>query len=343
MKLYACPACGGTLYFENLVCACGQEVAYDPQADRMVALAAPCANRREVGCNWIAEAPDGRCRSCAMTLTRPDEDAPGALSLWSRSEAAKRWVLANMMSLGWFGDDDPGPRPTFDMLAERTAAGPAQPVMGHANGHITLNIAEADPAEIVERRERMGEPYRTVIGHCRHELAHFLFERLAGRPGFFDAARAVFGDEREDYAAALERHYAAGPPPDWAERHVSPYASSHPHEDWAETAAHALHLRDVVESARATGLQMPAAGGAAARAEADDDGDGDGADQAEAVIAEGIDLGIALNHVNRAMGLEDVYPFVVSPAARQKLIFAQRVIAAGPVDLGPVEATDGSS
>ena len=66
----------------------------------------------------------------------------------------------------------------------------------------------------------------------------------------------MFGDERQDYAAALKRNYEAGPPADWAEQHITSYASVHPWEDWAETWAHYLHMTDTLETARAYGLAL---------------------------------------------------------------------------------------
>lgn len=241
-----------------------------------------------------------------MTRTHPDMAMPENADLWARAEAAKRWVLANLMRHGWFGPGDTGPSPIFDLLAEATRHGPSSTVMGHADGLITINVAEADPAEIVARRERMEEPYRTMIGHYRHELAHFLFLRLSAEdPGFVAAFRQLFGDESADYSAALERHYARDDDGTWRPSHISHYASAHPHEDWAETAAHALHLTDLLDSARALGF-----------ADAGTSNDLVGA----------MDLGIALNHLNRSMGMEDLYPFVVSKAVRQKLDFASQAL-----------------
>jgi len=48
----------------------------------------------------------------------------------------------------------------------------------HCNGLITLNIAEADDAERERRRVKFHEPYRTLLGHLRHEVAHYYWDRL---------------------------------------------------------------------------------------------------------------------------------------------------------------------
>ena len=41
------------------------------------------------------------------------------------------------------------------------------------------------------------------------------------------------------------------------------------------------------------------------------------------------ELTIALNGLNRSMGLEDAYPFVISPGVREKLAFVHRTVRAG--------------
>ena len=322
MRIFACPACGGTLFFHNSRCACGAEVAYAPEADAFEPLRDPCANRGAIDCNWAAPAPGALCRACATTEVIPDAFHDDNRALWAEAEAAKRWVLANLGRWGWFGDRDPGLRPRFHLLSERTRSGRAPVVMGHASGLVTINVVEADPAELVRRRQALGEPYRTMIGHFRHELAHFLFERLAAAPAFVEGFRALFGDERADYAKALERHYAEGPPEDWAERCVTPYAAAHPHEDWAESVAHLLHLTDLADSAAAAGLAMDGAPprGWDAYAEAD----------AARLIGAAAGLGLAFNHVNRSMGLFDLYPFVLGPLVRDKLGFAHARLRAGP-------------
>lgn len=303
------------LFPRNLTCGCGLQVAFDPDRGQFRADAAFCANRAEIDCNWIADSPgNGLCRSCGMTEVVPETFRGENRELWAESERAKRWVLSNLARWGWFLHDDPGPRPVFHMLAEDTSAGPTSVTMGHAGGLVTINVAEANPATRVERREAFGEPLRTMAGHFRHELGHyFFFERLSGRNGFIDAFRARFGDERADYAAALGTYYADGPCADWAERHVTSYAACHSHEDWAESFANLLHLTDIVDSVAAVGLQAGEEPPTGYDAYAEADG--------EALISHGVNLGVALNHVNRAMGHSDLYPFVLSPEVRAKLVF----------------------
>lgn len=328
MRIFSCPACRQTLFFENLRCVCGAEVAFDPEAAVFVAADRTCANRAAIGCNWMAAEPapgleaGALCRSCAMTEIIPQTFQADNQALWARAEAAKRWVLANLARWGWLASGDPGPRPRFHLLSEAVRGGEAPITMGHDSGLVTINVTEADPAEIVRRQAEMGEPYRTMVGHFRHELAHYLFERLAEDAAFAAAFRALFGDERADYGAALKRHYEDGPPEGWAERHVTSYASAHPHEDWAETAAHLLHLADMADSAEAAGLAMDGTPQPGWDAYAERD--------AERLVGLAAGLGLAFNHVNRSMGLSDIYPFVLPPAAREKLAFAHARLAAGP-------------
>lgn len=312
MQLFHCPDCGRRLFFGNLQCACGAPAAFDPETQGFASGVLHCGNRSLIGCNWIAGA-GGLCRSCAMTEVLPDLSVAGNTGLLVATEAAKRWVLANLGRWGWFTMRDAGPRPVFHMLAEATQSGPAEVSMGHAAGTITINVVEADPAEQVRRREGLNEPFRTVIGHIRHELAHFLFQRLEYAPQFVAGFRGLFGDEQQDYTAALQRHYQVGPPAGWPERHISAYAAAHPHEDWAESTAHLLHLTDIVDSFVAAGLAGPDIPGSGYDAYAEA--------SAERLITRGAALGVALNHVNRSMGLADLYPFMHSPAISEKLVF----------------------
>lgn len=319
MQHLTCPRCGQRVYFQNGFCACGAALVFDPEAGGFADGAAPCARQAEIGCNWAAETPGGPCRSCAMTMTIPDLAVEGNADLLIRSEAAKRWLLANLARWGWFIAADPGQRPRFHMLSERAGQAWVQVTMGHADGVITINVAEADPAIRAERQQRLGELYRSMVGHMRHEIAHFLFQRLAALPGFLPDFRALFGDETADYAAALQRHYDDPQPP--GEGFVTEYATMHPHEDWAETAAHLLHLVDMTDSFMASGLSGP--GIPAPGYDAYADGDGDRLLHAAAAVA------LAVNEINRALDNPDVYPFVLTDGTRAKLKFARHWLSQG--------------
>lgn len=313
MQTFHCPVCQTRVYFDNLACTCGQGLYFDPDAQVMRSQGAPCANRADIGCNWLAADRDGHCRACAMTETVPDLRAPANLPLWKTAESSKRWMLAGLMRWGWFTGADFGARPVFRMLSEQTAAGAADVVMGHADGLITINVTEASDAVLAKRQEAFGELYRTMLGHMRHETAHFLFIRLSQHQDFPDGFRRVFGDERADYGDALKAHYAraqSAPHP----QHITHYASAHPHEDWAETIAHLLHLTDLTDSGAAAGLSWPDGPFAGYDAYVEHD--------TEALLRHAIALTIATNHVNRAVELPDLYPFVLTDAVRGKMGFA---------------------
>lgn len=314
MRIFTCPACGGDLFFDNLSCACGCDVAFDPKSQSFVSGGPTCANRGKIQCNWLADNGADLCTSCAMTAVHPDLAVPGNAVLWARAETAKRRVLVGLNRWGWFGAQDDGPRPEFHMLSEATSAGPTAVTMGHESGLVTINLAESDIAERVRRREELGEPYRTLVGHFRHEIAHFLFERLAVGEQFKTSFRSLFGDETADYAQALGWYYESGPPTDWRDSFISGYASAHPHEDWAESTAHAMHLADMVDSFCAAHLSMPDG------TEADYDAYSE--TDASRLLHAGLRIGVAMNHVNRAMGIADLYPFVTPPKVIEKIQFA---------------------
>lgn len=325
MKIFTCPDCGGALYFDNLACSCGVEVAFDPEAETFNRATDSCSNRAQIGCNWQSAAgPGSLCRACAMTKVVPDSLVETNMSLWARTEAAKRWVLVNLGQWGWLKASDTGRSPLFHLLSETTSYGHAPVTMGHDDGLITINVIEADPAERVARRERLSESYRTLAGHFRHELGHYIFLRLSDNERFLKRFRALFGDERADYGEALARHYDQGPPVGWADAHVTGYASSHPHEDWAETFAHLVHLTDMIDSFLAAGFSAPglervAPNPYACTAPAD-------------LISAAVGVGLGMNHVSRSMGQFDIYPFVISEQVRTKLAFIHEWVAqAGPL------------
>ena len=328
MKIFTCPDCNGPLYFTNLSCGCGARVTFDPEAERFATGQDACSNREQIDCNWqAAYGPGSLCRACAMTEIVPDSLVHQNIALWADTETAKRRALVNLGQWGWLKDSDTGPRPRFHLLSEQTSTGKASVTMGHADGLITINVTEADPAQRVARREDLSERYRTLIGHFRHELGHYVFLRLSQDQSFLDAFRAGFGDERADYGAALERHYEQGPPTDWQASHVTAYASSHPHEDWAESFAHILHLTDMLDSFLAAGFRAPALDALRAPPyEVVDTG---------ALLTAGVDVGLGLNHLNRSMGLFDIYPFVLSEAARTKLGFVHGAVRRGPIESMP--------
>ena len=334
MKLFACPACASRLYFENSRClACSSSVAYAPERAGFVLVGAEsrnCLNADECACNWVGDQRfGGYCRACALNRTIPDLSVPENRDRWARVERAKRRVVFALLEFGlpvW-----PKQRPAdeeglaFDFLADPKGAGPGgeRILTGHDNGLITLNVAEADSPERERMRIAMGENYRTLLGHFRHELGHYYWDRLVrDHPERLEAFRALFGDEREDYAQALQRHYENAAPPDWEQRHISAYAASHAWEDWAETWAHYLHIADTLEMAEEFRIPLHTLDVAAASAvrETDPHSDIDG------VVSRWLALTEIVNGINRCMGLRDLYPFVISPKVAEKLDYVRRLL-----------------
>jgi hypothetical protein len=164
----------------------------------------------------------------------------------------------------------------------------------------------------------MGEPYRTLLGHFRHEIAHYYWIRLVANSLSLEQFREVFGDERRDYGGALQDYYTRGAPADWPERFVSAHAVSHPWEDFAETWAHYFHIVDTLETANAFGLIVkPKLPQSLAAKTYFDPHDSD----LDRLIGSWLPLTFAVNSINRSMGLHDLYPFVLSPPAIAKLAF----------------------
>jgi hypothetical protein len=330
MRLFACPVCQQQVYFDNTVClACGSEIAFAPDRLQMVALGGAhrtCVQRQTAeACNWAIESHDPieRCRSCRLTGAL---SAVGAELLRSRAEAAKRQVLYSLLQLGVpfapkLGEDD---RQGLRFVWALPGQGASSMLTGHHDGTIVLNLNEADDAHREATRVSFGEPQRTVLGHLRHELAHYFFQRfIEGRPEVA-TFRDSFGDERADYAAALQQHYAHGAAADWQQHFVSAYASAHPWEDWAETCAHYLLMVEAVDTAAAWGLQLAPAGGmrvplgeTAATAPVE-----------RLVVDHWLPMARFLNAMSRSLGLADSYPYLLPPPVLGKLRFVQNILTA---------------
>ena len=353
MRLFACDRCDNPIHFDNTVClGCGHRLGYRPEAFAMTALEPAgegrwtatadrsdrflCTNAEVDACNWLLEpgAPPGPCPACRHNRTIPDLSDPARLDAFRRIALAERQLFYSLMR--WrlptpTRAEDAAAGLAFDFLdAEIGPDGAPVPVTtGHADGIVTLALAEADDAERESRRTTLGEPYRTLLGHFRHEIGHYYWDRLVRDGGRLDAFRAVFGDERRDYGEALAAHYRDGPRPDWAAAHVSAYASSHPWEDFAETWAHGLHMVDALETARGFGLglrpRLPEAGGLAF----DLDVSPYATDRARVLVDAFVPLTVAVNAINRSMGQPDLYPFVLSEPVVDKLGFVLSLIHAG--------------
>lgn len=352
MKIFSCSNCDQLVFFENVRCtSCDATLAYlpdlavvsalTPDGEAFTALAPAakgkryrlCRNSVDHGvCNWAVPVEDSEalCQSCRLNDVIPNLSQPGALLAWGRIEQAKRRLLYTLYQLGLPVDsaqDKPG-----GLVFSFKASDPVgqEPVLtGHDNGRITLNVAEADNPGRERLREQLGETYRTLLGHFRHEIGHYYWDVLV-RDSKAELARfqEVFGDPELSYEAELKRHYAEGPPANWQESFVSTYATMHPWEDWAETWAHYLHMVDTLGTARGFGMALrPEPHGASkpprslrfrsTQLSFDDFDD---------LIGGWVPLTVALNSTNRAMGLQDCYPFVLSPVAISKLRFVHDVI-----------------
>lgn len=345
MKLFKCQACGQLLYFENTKCEkCGRRLGYIPNAETLSALEPEgdnvwraravkgklyrfCANADFDVCNWMIEAgSDGKfCVACQHNRTIPDTSIESNVVAWRKIELAKHNLFYTLLKLKLplDGRDDQVPsqlpsqreRLAFDFLAPS-----AQTVMtGHSNGLITLALEEADDAKRETLRTAMHEPYRTLLGHFRHEVGHYYWDVLVRDGGQLDGFRAVFGDERQDYDQALKRHYAEGAPANWQDSFVSAYATTHPWEDFAETWAHYLHIVDGLEMAQAFGMHIDPPLDREGQLETEVDFQPYRAPDIVTLVDTWIRLSRALNALNRAMGLPDFYPFILSPAVVTKL------------------------
>ena len=324
MRSFSCDNCGQLLFFENSLCLrCKTPQTFVPSRLDIVALLGEpdtaglrgCANSRLAECNWAVEDPEigPLCRSCAMTQQRPSDGDAEGLAAFAKAETAKRRLLFELYDLGLPVEDDLH----FDLLSSRS--GPV--VTGHDDGLITIDLAEGDDAQREARRAELGEPYRTLLGHFRHEIGHYYEPILVDRSGERDAFRSLFGDERASYDDARERYYAQGPPADWRARHVSAYAAMHAWEDWAETFAHYLHIRDTLQTAASFGLLVTGPSQTADPALiAVPPADGN-ARAFQSIVAEWLPLTYALNAVNRSMGSGDLYPFTLAPTVIDKLSF----------------------
>jgi hypothetical protein len=339
VRSYLC-TCGNRLFFENSRCLkCDSEVAFCPQCRRLSPLEiepdglyrcrhadcqaqlVKCDNyRRHQVCNravlWTGAASRQHlCDCCRYNEVIPDLSVPGNRGRWYRLEAAKRRLFYGLELLGLpRGTSHGPPNLAFQFLADtedpRRPGAAQRVVTGHCQGRITINIREADDDERERLRVQFGEAQRTLIGHFRHEIAHYYWELLIrGRaePDF----KSVFGDhENPSYDQALTRHYESGPPADWQQRYVSAYASMHPWEDFAETVAVYLDMVCLLDSAYHQGL----GGGGAPQPSLD------------TMLVDYQKIGIAMNEMNRSVGLVDLVPEVFVAPIVTKLRFVHDMV-----------------
>jgi hypothetical protein len=344
--------CGHSLFFDDLLCpSCNAALGYLPDEGRIAALEpgprpetwlAPgradiikfCANRHSpAGCNWMiyADRPVQFCIACRLNRAIPSLDDPDNIEYWGKIEAAKRRLISELLGLSLPVRsklyDDPDRGLMFDFL--RSSPGGPQVMTGHANGLITLNVEEADDAKREHIRHAMHEPYRALLGHFRHEVGHYYWDRLVWDSQWLEPFRQLFGDERASYAEALKRHYEQGPPAHWQLSHISSYATMHPWEDWAETWAHYLHAVGTLSTIISFGVEAedikgktPDFGKDALYAP-----DDPMADLFLEILNGWLEIITVINILARNMGQPDFYPFTLSKPAVAKLQFVQIVVA----------------
>ncbi|WP_069165713.1 zinc-binding metallopeptidase family protein [Nocardia altamirensis] len=356
MRDFACPNCGQQLAFENSVClSCSSPLGFSLADLALVVIGVPrgadsvdpmagvvdakrfrlCDNLHVAQCNWLVEVPDSGaagtgdapdaeqrkrllCASCRLTRTRPNDLDPAGLSAFADAEAAKRRLIAELTELGLpivARDQDPDRGLAFDLLS----SGADRVITGHKNGVITLDLAEANDPHREQLRIEMDEPYRTLLGHFRHEIGHYYYMILVADAEAQRRFRELFGDPSADYQAAIDRHYSEGAPSGWESEFVSSYATMHPAEDWAETFAHYLHIRDTLDTAAAFGIAP--AGASLDRPQV-------GRAGFDKIIDLWLPLAWSLNMVNRSMGHPDLYPFVLPDRVLEKMRLTHELCAA---------------
>lgn len=290
-----------------------------------------CANAAYEACNWSVPADSGEayCTACRHNRWIADLSVERNLVRWRRIEHAKHRLFYSLLKLKL-------PLPTraehpeglaFDFLDDPPDPDAPRVITGHGGGLITIALREADDVEREKIRKSLGEPYRTLLGHFRHETGHYVWDKLVRNGGRVETFRVVFGDERANYAEALAAYYARGAPLDWRGRFVSAYATMHPWEDFAETWAHYLHIVDTLETAAAHGVEVhPRDGGASFRTALDFDPYHNGA--FDPLIHNWVPLALAANSLNRSMGQPDLYPFILTAAVIDKLRFMHDLVHA---------------
>ena len=351
-RAYRC-RCGAALFFANTQClTCWSQLGYLPDEGRIAALDPEhelglwraegrreplkfCANRQgAAACNWmvVAANPSSHCIACRLNHTIPDLNDPDNVRYWHAIEGAKRRLVSQLLAMELpvrsKVREDPQCGVMFDFL--RSPKNGPKVMTGHASGLITINVEEADDAKREAIRQALHEPYRSLLGHFRHEIGHYYWDRLIWDTRWLEPFRALFGDERASYAEAIRRNYEEGPPADWARAHISAYATMHPWEDWAETWAHYMHVTDSLGTALGYGIDPEQDGGRvrpfgpeALYAPQDPE-----ADRFLHLLNAWRRMTVLLNELARSLGQPDFYPFTISGPVVAKLQFVQMVVAA---------------
>jgi hypothetical protein len=343
MKLYTCDNCQNLLYFENNICLnCKHTIGFDTSSLSLISLLPSsnneflafldkkkkyriCKNAEYGTCNWLVEAgnPSPWCTACAFNRVIPTLNSEENLKRWSNIEIAKHRLIYSLLRLRLpllVKKENEEEGLAFDFMAD---VSPEERVMtGHDKGTITLNIEEGDEAARTRHKLDLGEKYRTLLGHFRHEIGHYYWDVLIRDSSSLKKYRELFGNEQKDYGEALKAYYENGVPASWSENFISPYATAHPWEDWAETWAHYLHMMDTLETAYSFGIRIrsgelgddPAIKASIVRDPYD-------IPDFDRIMKLWLPLSFAVNSLNRSMGHADFYPFIISPGVSRKLEF----------------------
>ena len=356
MKTFHCQ-CSNILHFENYRClVCGRVVGYIPGDGMMSSFEnksnqqwrslangknyRKCKNYSDFDiCNWMVPVNDDQpyCVSCRLNHIIPNLAQEHNLTLWYRIESAKRRLLYTLFALhlSVIGRDlDPKKGLAFEFMEDEinddefsnTLSLHRHVFTGHRAGIITINIKEAEHSAREEMREKMNERYRTLLGHFRHEIGHYYWDRLINDMDRLDAFREIFGDERVDYQQSLSRYYQEGPRADWQSGWISAYASAHPWEDWGESWAHYMHMVDTLETAHDFGFSIQGYNVSTLSEEMQSAEGYMTSPVFDMLLQDWNRLTVALNAMNRSMGLPDVYPFIISDNTLAKLRFVHDII-----------------
>ncbi|MGB3152093.1 MAG: putative zinc-binding metallopeptidase [Maribacter sp.] len=350
MKLFQCSNCKIAVVFENHTCVnCRHFLGYISYYNQIVSLDSTllewhlsdfgnksytyCKNHKYNLCNWLVEsaAHSEFCLSCSLNRTIPNLSNEENLKKWKQIELAKQRLVYQLLRyrlpvVSKMENENNGL--CFDFLAKEDLKEESKDLKtGHANGVITLLISEADPVIRERIKQQMSERYRTLLGHFRHEVGHYFWDRLIRDDQFvLERFRTIFGDESQSYARALENYYRNGPQANWEQAFISKYASSHPWEDWAETWSHYLHLTDVLETAFNFGIQTNPLINSKENLKMRANFDPYSETSFSYFLETGIPLLYAINSMNRSMGTADIYPFIISKPVIRKMEFIHGLV-----------------
>jgi len=343
MKIFQCDNCQYVLFFENSYCdncdhLCGYHdksqkmLTFDPKPSTLISDAKGlpykyCKNKDYDVCNWLLPADDAEdfCTACQLNRIIPNLSEEKNLYKWHKLEIAKHRLIYQLqrLQLPLISKQKVSNGMAFDFVQKHEKS---QLMTGHAYGIITILLREADTVFLEQTRKQLLEPYRTLIGHLRHEVGHYFWDLIiSNEEDRLTHFREIFGDEREDYSLSLKEYYRDGASVDWQQTYISKYASAHPWEDWAETWAHYLHIMDMVETAYYFGISaQPKISKQSMNLKVSFDPYK--VMEFDSILQTCVPLSFAVNSINRAMGVPDVYPFVVSKTVAEKMKYIHQLM-----------------